>query len=319
MSDGLATAALIFLVPLVLIAAGAWFWINRPQHNEHDPTPRVQPLFGSDLVASTASDVDYEDDDFADDADDEDAADGDPAERSAGQTQMPAASAAHTFAPRPTSPSSPSAPATHAPATHAPAAHAPVTRDTPIRTPVIREPMPREPMPREPVARRAPPAPPQRDLHVPAPRASSASSNASSNASARAGSAQQAWADGQAVRFSVPIDGTLQFLPGRLEIVAGQEPGREIRFVRLPDAVDPEITFGRNEGPMYRHVQLRDATVSRMHARLLYRDGAWTLVNLSTTNPVLHNTRALGPEESQLLADGDRIDMGEVVFRYKAR
>ncbi len=101
--------------------------------------------------------------------------------------------------------------------------------------------------------------------------------------------------------------------------MAGQEPGREIRFVRLPDAADPEITFGRNEGPMYRHVQLRDATVSRMHARLLYRDGAWTLVNLSTTNPVMHNTRVLGAEESQLLADGDRIDMGEVVFRYKAR
>lgn len=121
------------------------------------------------------------------------------------------------------------------------------------------------------------------------------------------------------MRFNVPIDGTLQFLPGRLEIVSGQEPGREIRFVRLPDASEPEITFGRNEGALYRHVQLRDATVSRLHARMRYRDGAWTVVNLSTTNPSLLNGRVLGDGDAHVLADNDRVEMGEVVFRFRTR
>ncbi len=204
MSDGLATAALIFLIPLVLIAAGAWFWINRPQHNEHDPTPRVQPLFGSDLVASMNADVAYdEDDDFVDDED--------PAGPSAGQTQVPAASAAHTFAPRPTSDSG----AANAAAAHAPAAKAPA-RDTPVRTPIAREPMPRESMQREPVqipreampreamsrepvARRAPLVEPRRDIGAAAPALTGAPRAAVPPT--RAAAAQQAWADGQAVRF----------------------------------------------------------------------------------------------------------------------
>ena len=32
----------------------------------------------------------------------------------------------------------------------------------------------------------------------------------------------------------------------------------------------PEITFGRVNGPPYRHVQLRSQTVSRQHARMHY-------------------------------------------------
>ena len=29
-----------------------------------------------------------------------------------------------------------------------------------------------------------------------------------------------------------PMDGTLQFLPGRLEVIDGENPGRDVRFVR---------------------------------------------------------------------------------------
>jgi len=92
-----------------------------------------------------------------------------------------------------------------------------------------------------------------------------------------------------------------------------------VRFVRLPDASEPEITFGRNEGALYRHVQLRDATVSRLHARMRLTGGAWTLTNLSTTNPVMYNGRVLSEGEDQALGDNDRVDMGEVVFRFRAR
>jgi len=125
--------------------------------------------------------------------------------------------------------------------------------------------------------------------------------------------------EGERLRFSVPAEGTLQFLPGRLQIAAGLDSGREIRFVNVPGPDGATVTFGRSEGAMYRHIQLRDQTVSRSHARLQLVDGQWELRNLSRTNPVVHNDRILATGEQQLLTDGDRIEMGEVLFTFKDR
>jgi PPM family protein phosphatase len=117
---------------------------------------------------------------------------------------------------------------------------------------------------------------------------------------------------------SPPPDGTLQLLPGRLEIVSEPPPGqpREIRFVRVP-GTPPEITFGRSEGEPFRHVRLDSPTVSRLHARLRFAGGRWTLVNESSTNPTQYNGRPLGgAEDATMLADGDRIEMGDVSLRF---
>lgn len=116
-----------------------------------------------------------------------------------------------------------------------------------------------------------------------------------------------------------PMDGTLQFLPGRLEVIDGEAPGRDVRFVRTWGEV-PEITFGRVSGPPYRHVQLRSQTVSRQHARMQYVDGRWKMTNLSQTNPVVINGQPLDSAHgSRVLRDGDQIEMGEVVFRFRER
>lgn len=123
--------------------------------------------------------------------------------------------------------------------------------------------------------------------------------------------------DGRTVRFSVPTDATLQFLPGRLEIIRGEDAGREIRFVRTAGVEGAEITFGRHEGAPFRHVQLHDATVSRQHAVLRLTQGRWMLTNRSTTNPVVHNGRTMGDGESQALGTGDTVEMGQVVFRFR--
>jgi hypothetical protein len=125
--------------------------------------------------------------------------------------------------------------------------------------------------------------------------------------------------EAHAVRFSIPTDGTLQFLPGRLEICTGLDTGREIRFVRLPGPDGATVTFGRTEGPLYQHIQLHDQTVSRSHATMRFTNDAWLLTNLSTTNPVTLNGRLLSEHEESLLQDGDRIEMGEVVFAYRSR
>ncbi|MGV3710261.1 MAG: FHA domain-containing protein, partial [Gemmatimonas sp.] len=125
--------------------------------------------------------------------------------------------------------------------------------------------------------------------------------------------------NGHSIRYATPAEGTLQFLPGRLEISTGLDTGREIRFVRGPGPNGTEVTFGRNEGPIYRHIQLRDQTVSREHARMQFAEGHWTLTNLSRTNPVAHNGRVLRHDEVQQLTDGDRLEMGEVIFSFRSR
>jgi hypothetical protein len=125
--------------------------------------------------------------------------------------------------------------------------------------------------------------------------------------------------EGHLLRFSVPQEGTLQFLPGRLEITSGADAGREVRFVRVPGPDGTTVTFGRSEGPAYRHIQLREATVSRQHARLRLEQAQWHLTNLSATNPVVYNGRQLRDGEEQPLSDGDRIEMGEVVFGFRSR
>ena len=93
---------------------------------------------------------------------------------------------------------------------------------------------------------------------------------------------------------------------------------------RRPTAIElsaTSVTFGRGEGPPYRHVQLRAPTVSRLHARIVLSDaGVWTLENLSTTNPIILNgTELVAGSSPAALADGDRIEMGEIVFRYRHR
>jgi hypothetical protein len=117
-----------------------------------------------------------------------------------------------------------------------------------------------------------------------------------------------------------PVDGTLQFLPGRFEVIEGREIGQEIRFVRQPGSAQTEVTFGRQDGTPYRHVQLHEPTVSRLHAKMAMEDKDWRLTNLSATNPASVNGKPLDPDHgSVVLRDGDRVEMGEVVFRFRAK
>lgn len=116
------------------------------------------------------------------------------------------------------------------------------------------------------------------------------------------------------------MDGTLQFLPGRFEIIEGLDMGQEVRFVKTPGPDGTSVTFGRSDGPSYRHVTLNAATVSRQHARIVQDGREWRLYNLSKTNPVVLNGRPMADEgDSAMLNDGDRVEMGEIVFRYHSR
>jgi hypothetical protein len=117
---------------------------------------------------------------------------------------------------------------------------------------------------------------------------------------------------------SVMGDATLQILPGRLEVLGGDAGLEEIRFVRGVGA-ESAITLGRSEGAPPDHVQLRSAAVSRMHVRMRFDDGRWYVTNLSQTNPALVNGVALEPDdEERLLRDGDQLELGDVVLRFRS-
>lgn len=176
-----------------------------------------------------------------------------------------------------------------------------------------------------PRAAAAPAAPASSAPAAPAPTAPAAAAPPAAQAPARpasVGPVQARRAPKRPAADEFPVDGTLQVLPGRLEVLAGltlDNPWeQEIRFVRIPGR-DPEITLGRGEGPPHRHLRLDSATVSRQQAHMRFGDEGWTLTNLSRTNPTVVNGEALAPGGAALLREGDRIEMGEVAFRFRER
>lgn len=120
------------------------------------------------------------------------------------------------------------------------------------------------------------------------------------------------------VIFHRPVDEAVQILPGRLQVLSGEAAGKDFRLVsRIGET--PQIVVGRETGPPYRHITLQAPTVSRRHARMDFIDGHWTITNLSETNPVLVNNRALlNGGTARRLSNGDCIELGEVALRFLA-
>jgi pSer/pThr/pTyr-binding forkhead associated (FHA) protein len=128
----------------------------------------------------------------------------------------------------------------------------------------------------------------------------------------------QVAATSETVRFVRPADEVVQLLPGHLEVLSGDSRQQEIRFVRVAGQ-QPHLILGRNPGRSPQHVALNSSTVSREHARLAYSGGKWMVANLSKTNPVVVNDQELtNLDGERQLADGDRIELGEVVLRFHA-
>jgi hypothetical protein len=126
-------------------------------------------------------------------------------------------------------------------------------------------------------------------------------------------------ATSETVRFVRPADEVVQLLPGHLEVLSGDTRQQESRFVRVAGQ-QPHLILGRNPGRSPQHVALNSSTVSRQHARLAYSGGKWMVANLSQTNPVIVNDQQLTDLDGERqLADGDRIELGEVVLRFHAQ
>lgn len=127
--------------------------------------------------------------------------------------------------------------------------------------------------------------------------------------------------EGKTIKFHTPPPGTLKLLPGRLELISGDESDkvREIRFYRVPTQTEAEFTLGRGQGQPFTHIQLKAMTVSSKHAKLVYAGNEYTLINYSGVNPVVVNGKPLEANGRAVLKDGDRVEIGEVVFNFHAR
>jgi hypothetical protein len=127
-------------------------------------------------------------------------------------------------------------------------------------------------------------------------------------------------ATSETVRFLRPgEEDPIQILPGRLEVLSGEPKHREIRFVRSPGE-PPELILGREPGRSPQTIALHSDTVSRRHARFAYSNGRWAVTNLSRTNPVVVNDERMSVNSIERpLADGDRVELGEVILRFRSR
>ena len=113
-------------------------------------------------------------------------------------------------------------------------------------------------------------------------------------------------------------DETIQLLPGRLEVASSNGHKKEVRFVKGPGPA--VVTFGRNAGASPTHVQVESPTVSRLHASMRFTEGSWRIQNLSATNPVMVNGETLQENGNEhVLNDGDRVEMGDVIFHFWSR
>jgi pSer/pThr/pTyr-binding forkhead associated (FHA) protein len=126
-------------------------------------------------------------------------------------------------------------------------------------------------------------------------------------------------ANSETVRFLRPGEEPVQILPGRLEVLAGETKYKEIRFLRIPGE-PAELILGREPGVSPQAFTLQSETVSRRHARFAYSNGRWAVTNLSRINPVVVNDeRMVDTTVERPLADGDRVELGEVILRFHSR
>ena len=109
---------------------------------------------------------------------------------------------------------------------------------------------------------------------------------------------------------------TIQMLPGRLEAIGAKEIQQEIRFIQAPTE-EQVVTLGWNLDEPPGHVTLNHSSIQPLHAKMTYRDGGWWIENMEEHDPVVVNGAPVRPSSSpRLLADGDQVRIGAIVFKF---
>ena len=114
---------------------------------------------------------------------------------------------------------------------------------------------------------------------------------------------------------------TMQFIPGKLEILTGEDTGKSFMLPGYPTPEGSIVTLGKKKLTGDRansHIQIdqKYLTVSRMQAELIYVNGKLFVRNLSTTNITQVDGRALDANEKVELKPGAVMKTGELEFKY---
>ncbi len=116
------------------------------------------------------------------------------------------------------------------------------------------------------------------------------------------------------------VSGTMRFMPGKLEVIKGENAGTTFRMAGYPTNDGTSVvTIGRekNTGPgEFAHIQLKERTISRKQAELLQKDGKVSIKNLSKTNYTQVNGEEIPPEHTRELKGGEILTFGEVDIKY---
>jgi hypothetical protein len=144
------------------------------------------------------------------------------------------------------------------------------------------------------------------------------------------GPAESVAVEGTAIKIPVAskeaiAQGTIKALPGRLEVLDGDDKMPDIKLFLKGDNPGREFTIGRvnNAASMpMNHIGFKTQTVSAYQGKLTVApDGRYTIYNFVDPvekNPIVVNAETLGLGESRALADNDIIEIGTVKMQYHA-
>lgn len=125
--------------------------------------------------------------------------------------------------------------------------------------------------------------------------------------------------DFKTIRIPTNTPKTLQFIPGKLIITAGEDKGKEFLISGYPTPKGNVVSVGREVvvgEKMYSHIQLNDKTVSRRQAELIHKDDKLFLRNVSETNYTSLDGKELGTQEVRHIKKNAIIKMGDLEFQY---
>jgi hypothetical protein len=110
---------------------------------------------------------------------------------------------------------------------------------------------------------------------------------------------------------------TVQLLPGRLEPLIPEVIQQEVRFQRDNSPGEQEITLGWEMGDPPHHVTLDHPSIQALHAKMTFQKGRWMIKSLVPDDPVeVNGTPVPVTNGPYLLASGDKVRIGEALFRF---
>lgn len=113
---------------------------------------------------------------------------------------------------------------------------------------------------------------------------------------------------------------TVKFFPGEFEIVSGQDKGHKFRLPGYNLNGDLIITVGRETPSADRaqyHIQLKENTVGRKQAEIIFREGKTYLKSIGTTNLSVVDGQAIPANEIVEIKANSVMQFGEVWLAYR--